>query len=110
MTGTIELTETNRGFKIGGFTDRYGETCSLQESSIATEGCIWLGIDNPTLTLFETEQLGKYRQVTDKEAGAALGGFKLSASCRMHLTQDMVKALLPALQHFAETSYLPDPS
>ena len=26
---------------------------------------------------------------------------------RMHLTQDMVKALLPALQHFVKTGELP---
>ena len=108
MSDTIELNANQRGFKVGEFVDRYGEKCSLQESSIATEGCIWFGIDEPTLTLFETEQLGKYKNVTDREAGAALGGFKLSAASRMHLTQDQVAAVLPALQFFAINGYLPE--
>ena len=106
----METTKTERGFTHNSFTDRYGEKCSLQKSSLAFEEAIWFGIDNPTLTLFETEQMGKYRQVTDKEAGAALGGFELSACSRMHLTQEQVVELLPALQHFAVTGNLPNPS
>jgi len=105
----MEMQSNQRGFTHASFTDRYDEKCSLQKSSLAFEDAIWLGIDDPKLTLFETEELGKYRQVTNREAGAALGGFKLSASCRMHLTQEQVQQLLPALTHFAETGDLPDP-
>lgn len=34
---------TARGFRIGEFRDRYGQECSIQESSLATENAIWLG-------------------------------------------------------------------
>ncbi|WP_197094662.1 hypothetical protein [Microvirga massiliensis] len=42
----IELKRTDRGFVIGEFTDRYGAKCSIQDSSLAGEACIWLGTEN----------------------------------------------------------------
>ena len=68
-------TKTARGFALYEFTDRYGKACSLQRSSIATEDCIWLGVDEGD---------------------------------RMHLTPEMVKALLPALKQFAKKGTLPN--
>lgn len=65
-----------RGFRTATWRDRYGAPCSIQESSLATEKCIWLGRDG---------LLSEHR-----------GG-------RMHLTQDMVRKLLPLLQAFVET-------
>lgn len=41
----IVLATTDRGFKRGEFEDVMYETCTIQESSLATEPCIWLGID-----------------------------------------------------------------
>lgn len=67
-----EFRTTERGFDIHDFMDHYGEPCSLQKSSLATEDCIWFG--------------------TNKN--------------RMHLTQEHVRALLPALQKFADTGEL----
>jgi hypothetical protein len=43
---TIRLEKTNRGFAIGRFEDRYGRECSIQESSLADESCLWLGADD----------------------------------------------------------------
>lgn len=40
---SIILKETERGFRRGEFTDRYGNKCSIQESSLATEPAIWIG-------------------------------------------------------------------
>jgi hypothetical protein len=40
----MKLKKTNRGFAIAEFIDRYGEKCSIQKSSLATENCIWLGV------------------------------------------------------------------
>jgi len=91
----IKLEKTDRGFLAGNFTDRYGEVCSIQKSSLATEDAIWLGIDNPKLTIFENEQKGAYI-VTKMPA-------TFSVSSRMHLTREMVSALLPLLQNFADT-------
>lgn len=39
----MEFTATNRGFHVAEFADHNGVKCSLQESSLATEACIWLG-------------------------------------------------------------------
>ena len=47
----IELQPTPRGFLRGEFTDRYSELCSIQESSLATEGCIWLGTSESRMHL-----------------------------------------------------------
>jgi len=43
------ISTTERGFDYVEFTDRYGQVSSLQKSSIATEDCIWLGINDPDL-------------------------------------------------------------
>lgn len=43
MSAKRELTQ--RGFWYITFMDRTGAKCSLQESSVATEPCIWLGVD-----------------------------------------------------------------
>lgn len=73
----------DRGFMKGQFVDRYGEKCSIQKSSIATEDCIWLGCDHE-------------RFAPD---GTACGA-------RMHLTQEMAADLIPLLQRFVETGEL----
>lgn len=82
----LHLKFTERGFVRGDFIDRYGEPCSIQKSSLATEDCIWLGCDEP-----------KVHHVT----GNVLG--------RMHLTQEMAADLIPLLQAFVETGDLPVP-
>jgi hypothetical protein len=74
----MDFTTTQRGFAVSDFRDRYGAKCSLQKSSLASEDAIWLGID----------------EVAGQPA-------------RMHLTQEMVAMLLPALTAFAETGELP---
>jgi hypothetical protein len=43
----IEFSCTGRGFRIGKFEDRDGVKCSVQESSLATEECIWFGVSDP---------------------------------------------------------------
>lgn len=72
----VPLSRTARGFAVGRFEDLYGAKCSVQDSSLATAFALWLGVD----------------QDADGEDGV-----------RMHLTQDMVRALLPVLQRFADT-------
>lgn len=69
---------TNRGFPRADFVDQYGEACSIQDSSIATEDCIWLGCN----------------------AGTHHQG---QCMARMHLTRAMVAELLPILQRFVAT-------
>lgn len=92
---SIKISPNQRGFITGEFTDRYGEVCSIQKSSLATEDCIWLGIDDPKLTVFENESKGKYI-VTKMPSNFSVSG-------RMHLTRQMVADLLPLLQEFVQT-------
>jgi len=91
----MEFKKTDRGFDIAEFRDRYNDKCSLQESSLASEDCIWLGISP-----------------VDHQQGPPWKPFVLpidvQCSSRMHLTRDMVKDLLPYLIRFVETGSLTD--
>ena len=73
MTIEIIMKKTGRGFPLGLFKDRYGEECSIQDSSLAFEDAIWLGVDSVP------------------EGGG-----------RMHLTKSHVRSLLPILEYFVE--------
>lgn len=72
------FTVTEHGWAIARFIDRDGKPCSIQKSGLAREDTVWFGIDT----------------VEGKPA-------------RMHLTQEMVANLLPALLLFVETGELP---
>lgn len=93
---------TTRGFGIIEFEDFYGAECNIQESSLATENAIWLGVNdaNPQIMASKTKEGGsgwvKYEIPKD-----------VLLTTRMHLTQEQVKELLPILQAFAETGELP---
>lgn len=72
-----DVVVNRRGFEYLRFQDRYDVTCSLQQSSLATEGAIWLGYDgNPP---------------------PSHGGV------RMHLTERHVRGLIRHLQSWLET-------
>ena len=73
----LELEETSRGFKIASFVDINGDKCSIQESSLATDDAIWLGM----------------QLVEGKPA-------------RMHLNRQLVIDLLPHLATFIQTGRL----
>ena len=51
----MEKSTTARGFSITEFSDQYGEKCSLQKSSLATEDCVWFGIDEPKVQALAKE-------------------------------------------------------
>ena len=100
----MKFKKTSRGFARAEFEDANSVKCSLQESSVmADEGHIWLGADDIGLKRFEPN-VGW----TDVELAQEPDGVTHVANTRMHLTQSMVRKLLPALQHFAETGQLPD--
>lgn len=82
----LKKDKTERGFGVIAFTDRYHQQCSLQDSSIATEAAIWLGVDN-----------------TGPQLNGPSGKQNEKVQARMHLTQAMVKQLLPYLKEFART-------
>jgi len=71
-----KIKTTHRGFSYIEFEDRNKNKYSLQKSSVATEDCIWLGVDVPEL------------------------------GTRLHLSREDVKKLLPFLQKFVESGEL----
>lgn len=96
----LDIRTTQRGFVIGEFLDANNVECSIQESSAAQdEGLIWLGCSYVGLKELVP---GRGWQHLD------LGAREVTANTRMHLSQSNVRALLPALQHFAEHGTIPD--
>ncbi|AFU88171.1 hypothetical protein CcrColossus_gp301 [Caulobacter phage CcrColossus] len=47
----IELTPTSRNFLRGDFLDANNISCSIQESSVATDNLLWLGCDGSRMHL-----------------------------------------------------------
>jgi hypothetical protein len=89
---------TDRGFKHIAFTDVDGTACHVLESSNAEQACIRIG----------AKDIGLKRLVY----GSGWVPIPLDtgihvANTTMHLSRDMIKELLPVLQHFAETDELP---
>lgn len=82
----VKISKTNRGFAHIAFKDAYGEPCSLQKSSLATEDAIWLGCDKVEKHHVTGELL----------------------SPRMHLTRADACRLISALELFVETGDIPD--
>ena len=109
---------TSRGFARNDFTDLYGESCSIQESSLATRAAIWLGADSPAVKAFMPEGSEFSAQLEfDNGHSSGWATVKLNVegheygnvlqTGRMHLSIEHVQELLPLLQHFVETGYLP---
>ena len=81
----MKIRKTSRGFDYVQFTDKYEQRCSLQKSSLATEDCIWLGVENTGPNISEG------------------GKFNVNIPTRMHLNQKQVVELLPYLHNFVNT-------
>jgi hypothetical protein len=96
--------KTERGFGVITFKDRYEAECSLQDSSLATEPAIWLGVDDPKPVIMASEA-AKFGVATEETTGWVTYPVpaEVNLTTRMHLTQKQVKALLPFLKHFAKT-------
>ena len=101
------MQKTHRGFAYSEFTDRYGVKCSIQKSSLATDDAIWLGVDDasPKILASKAVELGIK---TDETTGWVSYPIPkdVMLTTRMHLTQEMVRDLLPALQRFVDTGEL----
>lgn len=101
----MKIEKTNRGFEYIEWKDRYKLKCSLQKSSLATENTIWFGVNdaNPQIMVKDAKKLGIIN--ISKENGWISYNIpeEVVLSTRMHLTQKMVKELLPYLQKFVET-------
>lgn len=77
-------TRNNRGFERLDFKDRYAVDCSIQQSSLATEQALWLGVDDIYPANFD------------------------SPYGRMHLNVDQVKRLIEELQYWVDNDKFQD--
>lgn len=93
-----KLDKTERGFYYYEFKDKYDAVCSIQESSLASEDCIWFGINDvePKIMASKLQKDGvgwvKYPIPED-----------VLLSSRMHLNKEQVAELIPILQTFLDT-------
>lgn len=100
--------KTERGFAVIEFEDRYGDLCSIQKSSLATEDAIWFGIKDACPQIMAVDALAAGVDTQETTGWVPYPVPKnVLLTTRMHLTRDMVAELLPTLKHFAETGELP---
>jgi hypothetical protein len=94
-------TKTNRGFDLITFQDRYDSQCSIQKSSLATEDCIWLGIDDPDPKIMASKTI---------QGGTGWVKYEIPddvlINTRMHLTRKQAKELVEVLNVFIKTGDL----
>jgi hypothetical protein len=108
----LDQDHTGRGFGIYRFRDKSDVDCSIQASSLATEAAIWFGVQdtNPKIMASDARKLGLTHLLTRGETTGWVSfpiPDQVIMQDRMHLTQRQVQALLPILQHFADTGELP---
>ena len=97
-------TQTNRGFNLLNFNDRFGQKCSMQQSSLATEDCIWLGVDDvdPVIMASDAKRLGI--RTTENNGWCPYPIPKeVLLHTRMELTEDQVRSLIQHLQNWLKT-------
>jgi hypothetical protein len=92
-----KITSTHTGFVCVDFDDLHANKCTLQKSSATLYDAVWLGIASPEINIMID---GGWKALAIPE-GAAVNS-------RMHLSQKMIRDLLPLLQHFADTGELPE--
>lgn len=94
---------TNRGFDIVEFIDGYNHECSIEESSVAGEKWIWLGLEdpNPQIMCKDAVEMGVE---PEKDCGWQKYDLprQVNIWTKMHLNQEQVKAMLPYLINFAK--------
>ena len=103
-----EMKRTARGFRFYEFNDRNEHKCSMQKSSIATEHCIWLGLDSadPKILHGDAKKLGVDTDTTCGWVEYPIPE-QVDLNTRMHLSQDQARALAKQLMYFSETGELP---
>lgn len=107
-TTTVHFRDTDRGFTRAEFTDRYGVKCSIQESSLATEKAIWLGVDAPEPRILASDAARLELPTDGKTTGWVPYTMPKEVLCntRMHLTRGQAGELAEILEHFAKTGKL----
>lgn len=100
----MKIEYTYRGFGIYKFQDINGNKCHLQKSSLATEDCIWLGLDSadPKIMARDSEKIGI---PVSQDTGWV--DFKIPEevllSTTMHISQKQANDIIEILQRFVDT-------
>ena len=90
----INESYTHRGFKIIEFKDLYDTKCNIQESSLATDEAIWIGVEDANPQIMNSNNSGWSDYPIPKE---------VFLTTRMHLTRKQVEKILPILEKFVST-------
>ncbi len=83
------------------FEDKYGLPCSMQQSSITTERCMWLGVDDakPVVKAKDAIKLGIQTHETVGWIDYNIPK-EVLLHTRMHLTEKQVVALIAHLRQW----------
>ena len=96
--------KTHRGYSLIEFIGKYGNACSIQKSSIATEVCIWLAIDDADPLIMASDAIRLGLDNKGETTGHVKYDFpeEVHLKTRMHLSRDQVKELIPILKKFVK--------
>lgn len=106
--------KTERGFEVNHFKDTYGFDCSIQDSSLATDDRIWLGVHNAPIKIMKKDiadwrmcdiipddgMTNEYGWCTVKLPVTAL------VESRMHLNRKQARELAEELLYFADNGHI----
>ena len=103
-----KVQHTHRGFRFYEFKDHNEYACSIQKSSIATDDCIWLGLESasPQALHGDAKKLGVKTNATSGWVDIQIPD-EVSLNTRMHLNRDQAKHLGKMLLRFSEVGELP---
>lgn len=107
--------KTCRGFELKYFKDVYNTDCSIQESSLADDDCIWLGVHTAKVKVMWSNK-DKFNEAhlekIDPEQGYNCGWYdvvfpeEFLVESRMHLNKKQAKWLIKELQYFIKNGCL----
>lgn len=108
MLGNVS--QTDNGFAKVEFEDRYGLKCKIQQSSLATESCVWLGVvdPEPQVMCAEAAQVG-LTPASDAGWQPYPIPEQVLIKSNMHLTREQVAGLVERLNSWLLTGAFDKP-
>lgn len=99
-----EQEHTERGFPIVRFNDFYGTKCSIQNSSLADEDALWIGVSDaePKVLASQARRFGVETTETTGWVPFPVPE-DILLTTRMHLNRDQVECLINHLEQWLET-------
>ncbi len=97
--------KTERGFELIEFYDTNNQVCTVQQSSIASENRIWLGLKTASPSVMKTDA----QRMGLSLDGDATGWMdypipdEVSLNTRMHLNREQVQDLVLKLQQWLDS-------